>query len=59
MLSVCVTAYSLPIGSVGQVAIALTKTRGSGDLRHAGIDCKSEQLRALGVKGAFDSHSFD
>ena len=47
------------MGGVGQAAIALARHAGAEIYATAGSDSKREQLRALGVRGAFDSHSFD
>ena len=47
------------MGGVGQAAIALAKHVGAEIYATAGSEEKREQLRALGVRAAFDSHSFD
>ena len=47
------------MGGVGQAAIALAKHVGAEIYATAGSERKREQLRALGVRAAFDSHSFD
>ncbi len=47
------------MGGVGQAAIALAKHAGAEIYATAGSDSKREQLRALGVQAAFDSHSLD
>ena len=47
------------MGGVGQAAIALAKHAGAEVYATAGSDDKRQQLRALGVRAAFDSHSFD
>ncbi len=47
------------MGGVGQAAIALAKHAGAEIYATAGSESKREQLRALGVRAAFDSHSFD
>ena len=47
------------MGGVGQAAIALAKHAGAEIYATAGSGEKREQLRALGVRAAFDSHSFD
>ena len=47
------------MGGVGQAAIALAKHVGAEIYATAGSDSKRDQLLALGVRGAFDSHSFD
>ncbi len=47
------------MGGVGQAAIALAKHAGAEIYATAGSESKRQQLRALGVHGAFDSHSFD
>ena len=47
------------MGGVGQAAIALAKHAGAEIYATAGSREKREQLRALGVREAFDSHSFD
>ncbi len=47
------------MGGVGQAAIALAKHVGAEIFATAGSEDKREQLRALGVRAAFDSHSFD
>ncbi len=47
------------MGGVGQAAIALAKHAGAEIFATAGSGEKREQLRALGVREAFDSHSFD
>ena len=47
------------MGGVGQAAISLAKHVGAEIYATAGSESKREQLRALGVRAAFDSHSFD
>ncbi|MCY4376293.1 MAG: KR domain-containing protein, partial [Spirochaetaceae bacterium] len=47
------------MGGVGQAAIALARHAGAEIYATAGSDAKREQLRALGVQAAFDSHSLD
>ncbi len=47
------------MGGVGQAAIALAKHAGAEIYATAGSEGKREQLRALGVRAAFDSHSLD
>ncbi len=47
------------MGGVGHAAIALAKHVGAEIYATAGSEEKREKLRALGVKAAFDSHSFD
>ena len=47
------------MGGVGQAAIALAKRAGAEIYATAGSESKREQLRALGVRAAFDSHRFD
>ena len=47
------------MGGVGQAAIALAKHVGAEVYATAGSDSKRKQLRALGVRATFDSHSFD
>ncbi len=47
------------MGGVGQAAIALAKHVGAEIYATAGNEQKREQLLALGVTAAFDSHSFD
>ena len=47
------------MGGVGQAAIALAKHVGAEIYATAGSASKREQLRALGVQAAFDSHSLD
>ena len=47
------------MGGVGQAAIALARHAGAEIYATAGSESKREQLRALGVREAFDSHSFD
>ena len=47
------------MGGVGQAAIALAKHAGAEIYATAGTQSKREQLRALGVRAAFDSHGFD
>ena len=47
------------MGGVGQAAIALAGHVGAEVYATAGSDGKREQLRALGVQAAFDSHSLD
>ena len=47
------------MGGVGQAAIALARHVGAEVYATAGSDAKREQLRALGVQAAFDSHSLD
>ena len=47
------------MGGVGQAAIALARHVGAEIYATAGSESKREQLLALGVRAAFDSHSFD
>ena len=47
------------LGGVGQAAIALAKFAGAEIYATAGSEARREQLLKLGVKAAFDSHSFD
>ena len=47
------------MGGVGQAAIALAKHAGAEIYATAGSESKREQLRALGVRATFDSHSYD
>ena len=47
------------MGGVGQAAIALARHAGAEIYATAGSEDKREQLLALGVRAAFDSHSFD
>ena len=47
------------MGGVGQAAIALARHAGAEIYATAGTESKRERLRALGVRAAFDSHSFD
>ena len=47
------------MGGVGQAAIALARHAGAEVYATAGSDGKRDQLRALGVQAAFDSHSLD
>ena len=47
------------MGGVGQAAIALARHAGAEIYATAGSESKREQLRALGVRAAFDSHSYD
>ncbi len=47
------------MGGVGQAAIALARHEGAEIYATAGSESKRKQLRALGVRAAFDSHSFD
>ncbi len=47
------------MGGVGQAAIALAKHVGAEIYATAGTDGKRTQLRSLGVRAAFDSHSYD
>ena len=47
------------MGGVGQAAIALATHAGAEIYATAGSESKREQLRALGVRAAFDSHSLD
>ena len=47
------------MGGVGQAAIALAKHAGAEIYATAGSESKREQLLALGVRAAFDSHGFD
>ena len=47
------------MGGVGQAAIALAKHAGAEIYATAGSEGKREQLREMGVRAAFDSHSFD
>ena len=47
------------MGGVGQAAIALAKHMGAEIYATAGSESKREQLLEMGVRAAFDSHSFD
>ncbi|MYC86719.1 MAG: SDR family NAD(P)-dependent oxidoreductase [Gemmatimonadales bacterium] len=47
------------MGGVGQAAIALARHVGAEIYATAGSASKREQLLAMGVRGAFDSHSYD
>ena len=47
------------MGGVGQAAIALARHVGAEIYATAGSQGKRDQLVAMGVRGAFDSHSFD
>ena len=47
------------MGGVGQAAIALAKHAGAEIYATAGSESKRVQLRTLGVRAAFDSHSYD
>ncbi|MCY3761466.1 MAG: SDR family NAD(P)-dependent oxidoreductase, partial [Gemmatimonadetes bacterium] len=47
------------MGGVGQAAIALAKHAGAEIYATAGSEGKRQQLREMGVRAAFDSHSFD
>ena len=47
------------MGGVGQAAIALARHAGAEIYATAGSESKRDQLRALGVRAAFDSHSYD
>ena len=47
------------MGGVGQAAIALAKHVGAEVYATAGSRSKRDRLLAMGVRGAFDSHSFD
>ena len=47
------------MGGVGQAAIALAKHAGAEIYATAGSESKRGQLRELGVRAAFDSHSLD
>ena len=47
------------MGGVGQAAIALARHVGAEIYTTAGSANKREQLLAMGVRGAFDSHSYD
>ncbi|WP_428275582.1 SDR family NAD(P)-dependent oxidoreductase [Candidatus Palauibacter sp.] len=47
------------MGGVGQAAIALARHAGAEIFTTAGSADKREQLLAMGVRGAFDSHSYD
>ena len=47
------------MGGVGQAAIALARHAGAEVYATAGSDAKREQLRALGVQAAFDSHRLE
>ena len=46
------------MGGVGQAAIALAKQAGAEIYATAGSEAKRQSLLALGVKAAFDSHTF-
>ena len=45
------------MGGVGQAAVALSRHVGAEIYATAGNEAKREQLLAMGVRGAFDSHS--
>ena len=47
------------MGGVGQAAIALARHAGAEIYATAGSEAKRERLLELGVRAAFDSHSFD
>ena len=47
------------MGGVGQAAIALARHAGAEIWATAGNEAKRERLLELGVRAAFDSHSFD
>ena len=47
------------MGGVGQAAIALARHAGAEIYATAGNEAKRDQLLELGVRAAFDSHSFD
>ena len=47
------------MGGVGQAAIALARHAGAEIYATAGSEAKRERLQELGVRAAFDSHSFD
>ena len=47
------------MGGIGQAAIALAANVGAEIYATAGSEAKRDRLRALGVRGAFDSHSED
>ena len=47
------------MGGVGQAAIALARHAGAEIYATAGSEAKRNRLLELGVRGAFDSHSFD
>ncbi len=47
------------MGGVGQAAMALARHAGAEIYATAGSEEKRERLRALGVRAAFDSHSYD
>ena len=47
------------MGGIGQAAIALAKSAGAEIYATAGSESKRDQLLALGVRAAFDSHSED
>ena len=47
------------LGGVGQAAIAIAKYTGAEIYATAGSESKRQRLLELGVKAAFDSHSFD
>ena len=47
------------MGGVGQAAIALAKHVGAEIYATAGSQSKRDQLLALGVRAAFDSHTYD
>ena len=47
------------MGGVGQAALALAKRAGAEIYATAGSEAKRDQLHEMGVRGAFDSHSFD
>ncbi len=47
------------MGGVGQSAIALAQNVGTEIYATAGSEEKREKLRELGVREAFDSHSYN
>ncbi len=47
------------MGGVGQAAVAIAKYVGAEIYATAGNESKRKQLRALGVRYTFDSHSYD
>ena len=47
------------LGGVGQAAIALAKHAGAEIYATAGSEAKRNRLLEMGVRGVFDSHSFD
>ncbi|MYH58566.1 MAG: SDR family NAD(P)-dependent oxidoreductase [Boseongicola sp. SB0675_bin_26] len=47
------------LGGVGQAAIALARHAGAEIYATAGSDAKRSRLLEMGVRGVFDSHSFD